>query len=100
MTTQDDSATSSVAPKVALLAKGASVVLSSMLWLTSHAQYGQKKTRQEFPRGFGDNVQTLLLAGTIAIRTHAPLARHIFYVFFHTNRVGVLAHYVGDRKSH
>jgi hypothetical protein len=37
----------------------------------------QKKTRQGYPRGFADNVQTLLLAGTIATRTHAPLARHL-----------------------
>ena len=60
----------------------------------------QKKTRQELPRGFVDNVRTLLLVGTIAIRTHAPLARHMFYVFFHVDRFDVLAHYVGDRKSH
>jgi len=71
-----------------------------MLLLIVHQNISQKKTRQEFPRGFGDNVQTLLLAGTIAIRTHAPLARHIFYVFFHIDRLDVLAHYVGDIKSH
>ena len=59
-----------------------------------------KKTRQEAPRGFVDNVQTLLLAGTIAIRTHAPLARHMFYVFYRVDRLDVLAHYVGDIKSY
>jgi hypothetical protein len=48
----------------------------------------QKKTRQEFPRGFADNVQTLLLAGTIATRTHAPLARHLlFCVFYRIERI-------------
>jgi hypothetical protein len=38
----------------------------------------QKKTRKDDPGGFVDNVQTLLLAGTVAIRTHVPLARHVF----------------------
>jgi hypothetical protein len=44
--------------------------------------YLTKKNPQGQPGGFGDNVRTLLLAGTVAIRTHAPLARHDFYVFY------------------
>jgi hypothetical protein len=60
----------------------------------------QKKTRQDDPRGFVDNVRTLLLVGTIAIRTHAPLARHIFYVFFHIDWLDALAHCMGDVKRH
>ena len=60
----------------------------------------QKKTRKDLPGGFVDNVRTLLLVGTIAIRTHAPLARHMFYVFFHVDWLDVLAHYVGDIKAH
>jgi hypothetical protein len=60
----------------------------------------QKKTRQVFPCGFVDNVQTLYLADTLAIRTHAPLARHVFYVFFHIDRVDALAHYGGSGKIH
>jgi hypothetical protein len=60
----------------------------------------QKKTRQESPRGSADKVQTLLLAGTIAARTHAPLARHLFYVFLRIDCVDALALYVGDIKSH
>jgi hypothetical protein len=47
----------------------------------------QKKTREVSPCGFVDNVQTLYLADTLAIRTHAPLARHIFCVFFHFDQV-------------
>jgi hypothetical protein len=70
-----------------------------MQMLSCHIQR-QKKTRQEMPRGFVDSVRTLLLVGTTAIRTHAPLARHMFYVFFHIDRLDELAHYVGDRKSH
>ena len=60
----------------------------------------QKKTRQERPCGFVGNVQTLLLAGTTAIRTHAPLARHVFYVFFYVDRLDVQAHCGGDIKDH
>jgi hypothetical protein len=36
----------------------------------------------------------------VAIRTHAPLARHVFYVFFHIDRVDKLAHHVGVGKMH
>jgi hypothetical protein len=38
----------------------------------------QKKTRKAEPCGLVGNVRALLLAGTIAIGTRAPLARHIF----------------------
>ena len=41
----------------------------------------------------------LFVAGTVANRTHAPLARHMFYVFFHFDWLDVLAHYVGDIKA-
>jgi hypothetical protein len=38
----------------------------------------QKKPAGNNPRGLVSNVRALLLAGTIAIGTRAPLARHIF----------------------
>ena len=60
----------------------------------------QKKTRKDDPGGFVDNVQTLLLAGTVAIRTHVPLARHVFYVFFHIGQADKLALHVDVRKIH
>jgi hypothetical protein len=59
-----------------------------------------KKNPPGRPRGFADNVRTLLLAGTVATRTHAPLARHVFYVFFHIEVVDKLAHHVGVGKVH
>jgi hypothetical protein len=98
MTTQGEVATCSGAPSDALLTNGASMGVASMSSLR-HFQW-QKKTRKDFPGGFVDNVRTLLLVGTIAIRTHAPLARHMFYVFFHVDWLDVLAHYVGDIKAH
>ena len=58
-----------------------------------------KKTRQGYPRGLVDNVLALLLAGTIAICTHTPLARHLFCVIIRIDQVDTLAHYVGDKKS-
>ena len=59
-----------------------------------------KKNPQRNPRGFADNVRALLVAGTVVTRTHAPLARHIYYVFSHIEIVDVLAHYGGDVKIH
>jgi hypothetical protein len=41
-----------------------------------------KKNPQGIPDGFADNVRTLYLVGTVATRTHAPLARHIIIVFY------------------
>jgi len=40
------------------------------------------------------------LAGTVATRTHAPLARHVFYVFYHLERIETLAHCMGVVKNH
>jgi hypothetical protein len=41
-----------------------------------------------------------LLAVTIASRTHAPLARHLFYVFIDAADHGVLAHYADAIHIH
>ena len=96
ITTQGDSAISEGAPSVALELKSASIWVSVVLMLVLQ----EKKNPPGCPRGFVDNVQTLLLAGTIAARTHAPLARHLFCMFFRIDRLDALAHYVGDIKLH
>ena len=41
-----------------------------------------------------------LLAGTVAIRTHATLARRGFYVCYHTEFPGVLAQCMGVVRNH
>ena len=40
------------------------------------------------------------LADTVAIRTHASLARHGFYVFYRIESLDVLAQFVGVVKNH
>ena len=40
------------------------------------------------------------LAGTVAIRTHVPLARHGFYVFYRNEVFAALAQFVGVVKNH
>ena len=40
------------------------------------------------------------LAGTVAIRTHVPLARHGFYVFYRNEVLATLAQFVGVVKNH
>lgn len=59
----------------------------------------QKKTREESPGGFVDTVQAFS-AGTVATSTHAPLARHVFYVFYRIDPVNTLAQYMGVVKDH
>jgi hypothetical protein len=59
-----------------------------------------KKNPLGQPGGFADNVRTLYLAGTVAIRTHAPLARHDFYVFYRIEFIDAPAQYVGVVRNH
>jgi hypothetical protein len=59
----------------------------------------QKKTREDLPGGYVDNVQAFL-AGTVATRTHAPLARHVCYVFYQIDGVDPVAQYMGVVKGH
>ena len=40
------------------------------------------------------------LAGTVAIRTHVPLARHGFCVFYRNEIIDALAQFVGVVKKH
>lgn len=40
------------------------------------------------------------LAGTVATRTHVPLARHGFYVFYRNEVLATLAQFVGVVKNH
>jgi hypothetical protein len=40
------------------------------------------------------------LAGTVAIRTHVPLARHGFCVFYRIEIIDALAQFVGVVKNH
>jgi len=40
------------------------------------------------------------LAGTVAIRTHVPLARHSSYVFYRNEVLAALAQFVGVVKKH
>lgn len=40
------------------------------------------------------------LAGTVAIRTHVPLARHGSYVFYRNGFIDALAQIVGVVKKH
>lgn len=40
------------------------------------------------------------LAGTVAIRTHVPLARHSFYVFYRNEDLAALAQFAGVVKKH
>jgi hypothetical protein len=40
------------------------------------------------------------LAGTVAIRTHVPLARHGSYVFYRNEVLATLAQFVGVAKNH
>jgi len=40
------------------------------------------------------------LAGTVAIRTHVPLARHGFCVFYRNEIIAALAQFVGVVKNH
>ena len=40
------------------------------------------------------------LAGTVAIRTHVPLARHGFCVFYRNEVLAALAQFVGVIKNH
>jgi hypothetical protein len=40
------------------------------------------------------------LAGTVAIRTHVPLARHGFCVFYRNEIIDALAQFVGVVKNH
>jgi len=40
------------------------------------------------------------LAGTVAIRTHVPLARHGFCVFYRGEIIAALAQFVGVVKKH
>jgi hypothetical protein len=40
------------------------------------------------------------LAGTVAIRTHVPLARHGCYAFYRDEVLAVLAQFVGVAKNH
>ena len=100
MTTQGDVATSSGAPNALPSSKPASTndLLIADYDLVIH--HLTKKNPQGKPGGFGDNVRTLLLAGTVAIRTHAPLARHNFYVFYRIELVDTLAQYMGVVRIH
>jgi hypothetical protein len=59
----------------------------------------QKKTRKDLPSGYVDNVQAFL-AGTVATRTHAPLARHVCYVFYQIDSIDPVAQYMGVVKGH
>jgi hypothetical protein len=45
--------------------------------------FGKKKTREEDLAGLL-TMSDFILAGTVAIRTHAPLVRHGFYGFYRT----------------
>lgn len=40
------------------------------------------------------------LAGTVAIRTHVPLARHDFYMCYRNEVIATLAQFVGVVKIH
>ncbi len=40
------------------------------------------------------------LAGTVAIRTHVPLARHGYCVFYRNEVIATLAQFVGVAKIH
>jgi len=42
----------------------------------------------------------LLPAGTVATRPHAPLARHVCYVFYRVEPADALAQYMGDVNNH
>lgn len=53
-----------------------------------------------FPAGSLTTSWLYWLAGTVAIRTLAPLARHLFYVFIRIDEVDVLALNGGDGKNH
>jgi len=97
MTTHGDWASESDAPSAALSSNSASLTLAFIQFLERALQ---KKTRKDDPGGFVDNVRSLLLAGTVAIRTHVPLARHVFYVFFHIGQADKLALHVDVRKIH
>ncbi len=61
---------------------------------------GQKKTRRDNPGGVADKVRTLLLAGTVAPRPHAPLARQVFCMVILIEIVDGLALYGGNGKNH
>jgi hypothetical protein len=98
MTTQGDSATGIGAPSTALFSNAASIGSVLIQFLD---QARPKKNPQGRPRGFVDNARTFLSQSRyFAIRTHAPLARHVFYVFFHIDSVDKLALHVGVGKIH
>ena len=59
----------------------------------------KKKPARIFLAGLW-TIAGLLLAVTTASRTHAPLARHLFYVFIDAENYGVLAHYVDAIHIH
>jgi hypothetical protein len=60
----------------------------------------QKKTRKDAPAGS----QTMSgpyysVSRYLAVRTHEPLARHVFCSFFHIEYVDKLALHAGAKKS-
>jgi hypothetical protein len=60
----------------------------------------QKKTRKENLAGLVTMSELYYLAGTVAIRTHVPLARHGFCVFYRNEIIDALAQFVGVVKIH
>jgi hypothetical protein len=66
----------------------------------AHLSIAKKKPARNDLAGLLTMSGLLLVAGTVATRTHAPLARHMFYVFFDIDYVDTLAHYVGVGNSH
>jgi hypothetical protein len=94
------------APRDPLSANTASIMLFVLtVWsvitsITSLSFSSSKKNP------LGDSVRVMRtiagskLAGTTASRTHAPLARHLFYAFVNAEIVGVQAHYVDAIHIH
>jgi hypothetical protein len=59
----------------------------------------KKKPARIFLAGLR-TIAGLFLAVTTASRTHAPLARHLFYVFIDAGLTGISAHYVDAIHIH